>query len=592
MKTKLIELMTGDVKNVKMSYICATLGCEVHHVRDILHNEPCFIQDAKTFEWSYNASKDDTVIKPIKKDEPNIIEKLPEIKKGYYIKRKQSGLGDRPISWDFVSGVTKDGVMIMINDKYFIIPLYDITHVHTGNPVLKRGELIYQESKPIISKKETIIEKKEIETMETNENTITLKSIIKNLETGNKAETLKKAKSDLETFIKTNNIVDGLDILSKAKNKSCKTKADFIEHLVSYFDFLSTKPVEEFDSMSDPNDELKKAIEEPVIENAPIELPVETKTNETPPEKTQDKVSDIVVENLENMPFILNSINKGILGVDNAINQNQTEIKAMKSTMVISINAMAREINELKSIITNQSETIKTLTNNVKNLDIIGPRVPVSLVNDDIAKKANDAKKQAEEKAQKRLDYINDLTGVDKDIFAWINGKKGMPVLTAEQICFALMDDYTGKETKAGIVRLVNTGIMEKVKQDQIPGFKLAKISDFKGVETKKVSNHLPVEKSPEMPKETPVNDEEKPKGKGMKSKKTGKVSLRTIVIDAITEKGCTIAELMEMASKALEKNVLESSVRGIVGYHLPKAGMNVIKTKTDKGITYKIENE
>jgi len=57
-KEMIVKRMMDHGKGIKISDLCYILKCDTHNIRDILHDDPCFVQDTKSFLWSYLPSKD------------------------------------------------------------------------------------------------------------------------------------------------------------------------------------------------------------------------------------------------------------------------------------------------------------------------------------------------------------------------------------------------------------------------------------------------------------------------------------------------------------------------------------------------------
>ena len=81
------------------------------------------------------------------------------------------------------------------------------------------------------------------------------------------------------------------------------------------------------------------------------------------------------------------------------------------------------DINELKTIIKTQNETINKLANNIRNFDVVGPHVPLKVTMGaiGIAKEiTNDAvenaKKEAEKLREERRIYVAGLGGAAEDV--------------------------------------------------------------------------------------------------------------------------------------------------------------------------------
>jgi len=108
---------------------------------DYIQDEQEKNEDKKTSKKVEKSEAKKIVVKKLDQEKKET--RLPEIKKGHYIKRKISGLGDRPSPWEYVSSTVKNG--FMVEGRPFTVPFSDIISVRTGNPALGRGDVIYDD---------------------------------------------------------------------------------------------------------------------------------------------------------------------------------------------------------------------------------------------------------------------------------------------------------------------------------------------------------------------------------------------------------------------------------------------------------------
>jgi len=495
-KEMIVKRMMDHGKGIKISDLCCILKCDTHNIRDILHDDPCFVQDAKSFLWSYFPSKDKdkTIIKLMTKDEP----------------------------------MDDDSIITETN----------------GNKVTIKT----------INKKETKTMKNE--TIEK----ITLTDIIDNLNSGNKNETLKKAKSDLSTFIQKNKAMveftqnPEFKILKKALNKSVRTKADFIEIIVSYFDAISqeNEDVKEPDVLLDADKEFQDAI------NA-----VESIVHE--PEIDEDfKIPESQKE------------------YDNLLYANSIVIPGLGK-----INTLDMTVQSLIKTIIRMDGTIKCMENQIKNLSVLQPLCPVKVVMENggkspIQEKVEYIKSAAEILEEKRLEYVKGLKGVKADILTYFANKSDT-IITQDNIIMDIVlceeyGDYLKNDIINGLKGLIDRGLLIKVTQDKKPCFKNAQKGDFipekttkkenKDNDTKKEQNLVKTENSKEkigIVRGKKTNETKTPENKPkMKRGKKGYTRRDAVVafINDNKNNGFTMAEL----NKGQEKYYLDNVPGGKAG--------------------------
>lgn len=355
----------------------------------------------------------------------------------------------------------------------------------------------------------------------------TIQTIIDNLKGGNKEHTLKAAKQALM------NVCAHRDTAVSESEKECitsatnaRTKADFI------------------------------IAAEPLTNHEEREVQEETQEVKEVEEKEKEQT---LSNSLAAVEILMEKMSK-------------THAVAIKDHVTPLVN----EIKALKDVIKNQAAEIKVLQNNIKNLDLVGPHCPVSVVMEGSVsdKMIKQVKSAAEIKAEKRLAFIKELKGLEKELFKCIEKKKGN-VQSIMDLVFS-HDQNTPKEIKSSLVKLVKAGLIEKIRSGKEAGFKLAKVQAY-------IDKKKPLNKGKETGEKAPA----------AKAPRTGKRSISAIVIDALEDGPKSVNKLVKVVLRELpekEKNTLKKTIRGLVGYNLIKRGIEVKKHKEDgKRVRYSI---
>lgn len=534
MKAQLIEAMTNHGKPIGIKDLCNILNCGVHQLRDDLHNEKEFKQDSKTFKWSLTGTANES------KEIKTMANETNENNETKTTNQETKTMTIETIIENLKSGKKTETLKKAKSDALSIgIECFEGIKTKQAFIDVAKGKITeMKQEKDAYIKESTENELNHVNTDNALETTI--EAVIRKCET----DTLKGAKRSLKKNVLFDKSFKNRDILVEAIN--AKTKAIFNEALNLFIDTLDTN-------------------------DAPETKPIE-KTEKTPKKADSIETPTTVIPLDENLV----NITKNISRIEKITLSNNDDVKAMKSTFIMAINAMAEEISGLKKTIEGQSDTIKTLSNNIKNFDILCPVAPVSVIVENGGKvsqeKVNKAKTAAQLLEELRAEYIKGLKGIEKDIFKYVSGKKGH--VTVKDITFSL-DDFSPKEIKAGLIKLIKAGLIDKSKQGKNQAFTMAKKSAFNGKGKKAKGNDTKTDKT--HAKET-KKDNKKGMKKGKKAKGNG---YKTIVYNALeTGDKYTIVDLVKLVKKErpeIDDKVAKKNVHAGI-YFIKKSGIEVIK--------------